>query len=577
MSPKSFSSPRYHHPRPALTMASALAPSPASRWQTLAAHLTPADEHRSFDFPVDLIPASGGHVTFGWEPEDEQVDPFSASPPPAASTSGSGSDSEAATTSSSPSLDTPSSSKSIDAQTKEHNVPAVSPSSSSPTLSAPTQTALITPSLSSGWAHCFSLSRTWPLPTSSSLAPDEVLIRNLTVGLNHVDFKSLLYRFGMGRLPWVLGRDVCGVVEAVGSDEEGRKDGLRVGERVWTCTDSARDKRAGAYQEYSVCKAFTVGRLPAASTGGVEVEAAATVTDESAATIGTGLVTAGVALHWFFDLPRATSLGGGLYPRSEKRPPTPSAPKSGRTPWLLIYGGATVTGIYAAQLARLSGLKVVSVASPGSFEYLRKVVGVDACVDRFASTEKVLEAIWEATKGEEGVKGDLRYALDCVGSATASLCARALAESGSSESDEELPPAQLICLAGNPKRAREDDDEDGANTSGRTPREVLTPRISFSTTFYSDATWTRSFLSSMHSLLSSGLLKPVEAEVVPDGLAGVRRGLEMLKDGRAWPASSTSGASSGGGRKLVVRIKDTPPVEVTHLGLRRELGWNGCV
>lgn len=37
---------------------------------------------------------------------------------------------------------------------------------------------------------------------------------------------------------------------------------------------------------------------------------------EHAATIGTGLVTAAVALYWFFEIPRATSLGGGPIPRS---------------------------------------------------------------------------------------------------------------------------------------------------------------------------------------------------------------------------------------------------------------------
>ncbi|PWN28032.1 GroES-like protein, partial [Jaminaea rosea] len=449
----------------------------------------------------------------------------------------------------------------------------------------PTQTALLIPTLSSGWAHCFSLSRNHARPTITS--SDEVLIRNVCVGLNHVDFKSLLYRFGIGRLPWVLGRDVCGVVEELGG-EVARDTGLKVGDRVWTCTDSARDWRAGAYQEYSVCKAFTVGRLPDA-----QGDIAATVSDEQAATIGTGLVTAGVALHWFFDLPRAAELGGGLYPRSEVRVPSPPPRRSSRLrssskqPWLLIYGGATVTGIYAAQLARLSGLKVVSVASPASFEYLRGVVRVDACVDRFGSTEQVLEDIWTATCGgvgemNEEEEGDLKYGLDCVGSATASLCARALAEGEAwrrnrhgTHDELRREPAQLICLAGNPKRPREEED-DSATKYGH--RDVITPRISFSTTFYQDRLWTASFLSSIYELLASGSLRPVEAEVVPDGLAGVRRGLEMLKDGRAGPASSAGGGSGGGGgRKLVVRVADTPPVEVTHLGQRHELGWNGCV
>ncbi len=43
-----------------------------------------------------------------------------------------------------------------------------------------------------------------------------------------------------------------------------------------------------------------------------------------------------------------------------------------------------------------------------------------------------------------------------------------------------------------------------------------------------------------------------------------RTGLEMLREGKAPRA-----------HKLVVRIDDTPAADVTHLGVRTELGWNG--
>lgn len=48
------------------------------------------------------------------------------------------------------------------------------------------------------------------------------------MGLNPVDWKSLAYRFGIERFPWVLGRDVCGVVESVGEGVENVKVGDRV-------------------------------------------------------------------------------------------------------------------------------------------------------------------------------------------------------------------------------------------------------------------------------------------------------------------------------------------------------------
>lgn len=43
-------------------------------------------------------------------------------------------------------------------------------------------------------------------------------------------------------------------------------------------------------------------------------------------------------------------------------------------------------------------------------------------------------------------------------------------------------------------------------------------------------------------------------------------GLELLRQGKAPRA-----------KKLVVRVRDTPAADVTHLGVRTELGWNGVV
>lgn len=406
-----------------------------------------------------------------------------------------------------------------------------------------TQIALLIRSHSQGWARSFELHRNWPRP--AIVASDEVLLRNVSMGLNPVDFKSLLYKFGIERFPWVLGRDVCGVVEQVGSDVKH----LQKGQRVWTCSDS-RDVRAGAYQAYSVSKAFTLGTLPDE------------VSDEEAATIGTGLVTAGVALYWFFGLLRPEAIGGGPFSKGKGTPATStsSANPQSQTPWLLIFGGGAITGIYAAQLAHLSGVRVISVASPENFEYLHSI-GVDVCVDRYGSEAEILNQVNQAVRGGEGSQktppGRLLYALDCVGSTTAALCQRALQDGAHSDG----PSPQLICLAGNPKRLRDSDE-----TSDATRAQVITHRISFSTTFYGQQEFTAAFLSAVHALFASKSLKPVRAQLVPHGLAGVRTGLEMLRNGAAPRA-----------KKLVVRMQDTPDVELTNLGVKEELSWNGCI
>lgn len=82
--------------------------------------------------------------------------------------------------------------------------------------------------------------------------------------------------------------------------------------------------------------------------------------------------------------------------------------------------------------------------------------------------------------------------------------------------------------------------------------------------FYGDPTFSTTLLSSLFTLFSNASLRVARAEIVPDGLAGVRRGLESLRDG-----------SAPGGRKCVIRLADTPSAELTNLGVRSELGWNG--
>ena len=144
--------------------------------------------------------------------------------------------------------------------------------------------ALLVRSCSQGWSLSFELTPHQPLPIP--LADDEILMRNDAVGLNPVDWKSVSFNFGIPAFPWILGRDIAGtIVQPPSSNVEGWK----VGDRVWTCADS-REMRAGGYQRFSVHKKGTLARIPEG------------MSDEDAATLGTGLITAAVALFAFFKL-----------------------------------------------------------------------------------------------------------------------------------------------------------------------------------------------------------------------------------------------------------------------------------
>ena len=82
--------------------------------------------------------------------------------------------------------------------------------------------------------------------------PGQVLIRAEAIGVNFIDtyFRSGLYP---RELPFVVGSEVCGVIEAVGDDVAV----LTVGDRVVT------DTASGAYAEYCLAPADFVAYVPA--------------------------------------------------------------------------------------------------------------------------------------------------------------------------------------------------------------------------------------------------------------------------------------------------------------------------
>lgn len=80
------------------------------------------------------------------------------------------------------------------------------------------------------WSQSFALHREWPRPSIKS--PDELLISVKSVGLNPVDYKCIQYGFGIEEWPAVIGRDVAGVVEEVGSQVTSFKVGDRVSSRI---------------------------------------------------------------------------------------------------------------------------------------------------------------------------------------------------------------------------------------------------------------------------------------------------------------------------------------------------------
>lgn len=75
-------------------------------------------------------------------------------------------------------------------------------------------------------------------------------------------------------------------------------------------------------------------------------------------------------------------------PRTLRIPqPGDETPAAGT--WLFIYGGSSSVGQYAIQLAKLSGYKVATVASPHNHE-LVKNFGADVVFDVSISTTRLI-------------------------------------------------------------------------------------------------------------------------------------------------------------------------------------------
>jgi NADPH:quinone reductase-like Zn-dependent oxidoreductase len=76
--------------------------------------------------------------------------------------------------------------------------------------------------------HTYALVDDHPFPSLES--DDEIVISTRAVGLNPIDWKSVDYNFCLPAFPWVTGREMAGIVEAVGSNVRD----FKVGDRVWT-------------------------------------------------------------------------------------------------------------------------------------------------------------------------------------------------------------------------------------------------------------------------------------------------------------------------------------------------------
>ncbi|KDQ11901.1 hypothetical protein BOTBODRAFT_176897 [Botryobasidium botryosum FD-172 SS1] len=206
--------------------------------------------------------------------------------------------------------------------------------------------------------------------------PEKILVKVKAVALNPADWKQAHYHIKLGIKPGSsLGLDFAGDIVQIGAGAEGK--GFHVGDAVSGFVRAGVDPDNGAFQEYVAVFPELIWRKPAS------------VSYEDAAAMSIVVGTAAQALYYRLSLPKPWELAVTR--------PTP----------VLIWAGSTAVGLSAIQLAKLSGLRIATTASPKNHQLL-KDLGAEAVFDYRdpEAPNKIRE--WAEQYG------GLRYALDCI-------------------------------------------------------------------------------------------------------------------------------------------------------------------
>lgn len=255
----------------------------------------------------------------------------------------------------------------------------------------------------------------------------------------------------------------------------------------------------GAFAEYIIVKAGPRAKTPD------------NITDEEAATLGVAITTVVSCTRHFHRLLDTDSdapnlQGQGLYKLFGL--PLPNAPTSKPFP-IFIYGGSTATGVIGIQLAKASGLTVITTASPRNFDYLRSL-GADLVVD-YNSPTAVQEIL--AFPG-----GRALYGWNCIGTGESeAFVERALGGVGEGRIGSILESDKYDWTLGYDALG-----ETYVWTGGQV-RQGKAEELAFATRFWAIA----------RELLAEGKFKPIRQVVNRggSGLEGVLKGMDDQKNG----------------------------------------------
>lgn len=182
---------------------------------------------------------------------------------------------------------------------------------------------------------------------------NEILVKAKAYAINPTDWKHIVFK--MSQPGDVAGSDASGIVEEVGS----QVTNFKKGDNVSSLVIGNVSPNNGAFAEYFVAKPQGTIKYDHDLVSSLESKSSTIDSFEGAASVTVGLVTVGISFAHSLNIAKNKEKGDSI----------------------LIWGGATATGILAIQVAKLVyNLNVIVTASPKNHEYL-KDLGADHTLD----------------------------------------------------------------------------------------------------------------------------------------------------------------------------------------------------